>query len=365
MASNPKFDPHRGVWRMKYRSEKGGPWISVVLCKHPGWKKNHPVPAKPPQLAKDRHRDFEDIEYRALNGLGAGPKRARSLESYIEGYLESHAAVRRKGSTDHVRRHASRFVEFCRDRGVDTLQGVTRAICRDYLEMRAGAVAASTLKTERGFLMGIWARAVEDELMPSNPWTNARPAVKATDPTWTFWTPEEIGKIVGACRGWWRELVLLLANTGFRVSTGLGMEWRWIDWRAGTIKIQPGEGIKTAYTHVMGRAARDLLERRQIMEKKGSPLVFPNPRGGGVVTYDTANGAIQRAIDRAGVRPGTPHDLRHTYARLLILAGVPVTVVQSQLGHASLAQTQKYVRTTETEAARFVSDFGVGEPPEG
>jgi integrase len=112
----------------------------------------------------------------------------------------------------------------------------------------------------------------------------------------------------------------------------------------------------------MGRGAREVLSRRLAASKsKGSGLVFPNPRDGrSVVGYATASAAIGRAIERGGVRPGTPHDFRHSYGRALALAGVPITVVQSQLGHKSLKMTLLYTSAAVEDSTRFVADFGIG-----
>lgn len=38
------------------------------------------------------------------------------------------------------------------------------------------------------------------------------------------------------------------------------------------------------------------------------------------------------------------HGLRHAHAAELVAEGVPVNVIQQQLGHASLATTDRYLR---------------------
>lgn len=55
-----------------------------------------------------------------------------------------------------------------------------------------------------------------------------------------------------------------------------------------------------------------------------------------------------------------PHQLRHTYAVVAEEAGVPVSQVQADLGHASLATTQTYLHADQRarkSAARVVSDI--------
>ena len=50
---------------------------------------------------------------------------------------------------------------------------------------------------------------------------------------------------------------------------------------------------------------------------------------------------------QAGVCRRACHQLRHTFARHLIEAGVPVTSVQRLLGHARLRTTQTYLHISD------------------
>jgi integrase len=72
-----------------------------------------------------------------------------------------------------------------------------------------------------------------------------------------------------------------------------------------------------------------------------SPWVFPAP------SDDTKpmNAAFLRfkvwykLLRKAGGRPVRIHDLRHTYASLLLLAGEPMLYVKEQLGHSTVQVT--------------------------
>lgn len=363
MASKPYPDRRRGTWKLKYRPDPLGKWVAVTLGDDPRLKGARP-PKTPPQFILDRAAEFREVEYRSKHGMAAAPARAKGLAGYVADAIAAHQSTAKPGSTKQLKRHAERFVAFCATKGIDTVQGVTKATCRDYLEVRAKEVAATTLQTERGYLIGIWSRAVDDDLIAANPWGRAKVKAKREPAEPTFWTAGEIARIVAACRKpLHADLVLVLANTGIRISTALSMPWEWIDWSAGMIRIAEGQDVKTRYVHAMNRVARDVLTRRRFA-KGADPLVFPNEaKGGGRIPYDTANDAIGRAIKRAGVPHGTPHDLRHSYARLMIEAGVPVTTVQSQLGHTSLIMTMRYVRTKEEVAARIVEDIGFADGP--
>ena len=49
--------------------------------------------------------------------------------------------------------------------------------------------------------------------------------------------------------------------------------------------------------------------------------------------------AMKRACRLAKLRARTPHDLRHTYATLLLMAHISPAYVQKQLGHHSITMT--------------------------
>jgi integrase len=48
---------------------------------------------------------------------------------------------------------------------------------------------------------------------------------------------------------------------------------------------------------------------------------------------------LRRACKAAGLEIRNPHDLRHTYATILLMAGVSPAYVQKQLGHSSISMT--------------------------
>lgn len=366
MASRPFPDKKRRIWVMKYRPDPTGKWVRVTLGKDPRLEGARP-PKSPPQAVLDRAREFAEIEYRAKHGMQAGPARARGLAAYLEDYVTAFAASHKPGSVRQLARHVENFAAFAKGKGVTSVQGVSRSVCRDFLEYRISLVSHDTLRTEAGYLMPVWSRAVEDGLVGKNPWARLKVPGKSTRSDPTFWTAKDVARIAAHCaRPWQSDFVLLLANTGMRISTALAMKWGWVNWAEGSITIpreaaatQPG--VKTGYTMAMNRVARDVLQKRR-MTKDSPDLVFPNPyHGGGEIPYDSAREAIARAIKNAGVKKGTPHDLRHTYGRLLMKSGVPANVVQAQLGHSSLATTQRYVEIDAAEAARQLENFGIGD----
>jgi site-specific recombinase XerD len=53
-------------------------------------------------------------------------------------------------------------------------------------------------------------------------------------------------------------------------------------------------------------------------------------------------GRFQRALREAGIEGFVWHDLRHTFASYLVMAGVPLTSVIELMGHKTLTMTLRY-----------------------
>lgn len=361
MASAPFIDKRYGQWYMKYKPDPKGGWVRVPLGKHPAPFPPSKPPKKPPQFVLDRAREFTEIEYRAKHHIGPTPAREKGLASFAEDYLQAFKVTHSEKAYRDSERNVHRFVEFAVAKGVTSIQGISRAICRDYMEARqAKGVTTASLQTEKGHLSPLMTRAVTDELIPANPWTYTKVPGKKAEHKPTFWTAEQVVKIAEACdKPWHSDLVLLLANTGIRTSATLNMQWDWINWELGTISI-PSEldKAKKGYSVAMSPVARDILQRR-IMTSKGSKYVFPNPSGK-AFHYATFRVVMIKATAKAGVPLGTPHDLRHTFARLLIASNAPINVVQATLGHSSITMTQRYTKVDERAAAPHMDQFGIG-----
>ena len=51
---------------------------------------------------------------------------------------------------------------------------------------------------------------------------------------------------------------------------------------------------------------------------------------------------MRDACKRAGIKPISIHGMRHTYARLSIMNGVPLLVVAKNLGHSNTGMIEKH-----------------------
>jgi len=81
---------------------------------------------------------------------------------------------------------------------------------------------------------------------------------------------------------------------------------------------------------------RSLLAIRRI---PGSPWIFCKKNG---ERYGNIRKAFEGTKRRAGIVDFRFHDLRHTFASYLVMAGVDLKTVQELLGHKSFEMTLRY-----------------------
>jgi integrase len=77
----------------------------------------------------------------------------------------------------------------------------------------------------------------------------------------------------------------------------------------------------------------------------GDGLVWDNGRGGYLYQESAWWKILNTAIEKCGIRVSSPRNLytfRHTFCANLCLAGVPITVVKTIMGHSSILTTMRY-----------------------
>ena len=67
------------------------------------------------------------------------------------------------------------------------------------------------------------------------------------------------------------------------------------------------------------------------------------------ISVDAVQSLVKRACRQAGLKPASPHKLRHTSASLMLRQGVDIRTISEVLGHSSISATQIYTHLQPTQ----------------
>ncbi len=161
-----------------------------------------------------------------------------------------------------------------------------------------------------------------------------------------FLTWLEVEELAAATVEPYGNLVQLAALTGLRQGELFALRDRSIDRGTMTLSVEHGVyagelvPLKTKAARRNGdlSAKAAALIRRQLFARTPNQLglVFPSS-GGRILNDDNFRHRIfAPAVRRSGLGPVRFHDLRHTYAALMVAAGAHPKYLQAQMGHSSI-----------------------------
>ncbi len=222
-------------------------------------------------------------------------------------------------------------------------------------------LSTSTVRLMHNTLYKALKQAVRWSLVPRNVAEIVqapRPKKKEIRPL----TPEQARTLLEAARGDRLEALYVLAVTaGLRRGELLGLRWQDVDLERGSLQVRQQltrtkdglsftspKGGKSRSVRLTQNAIKVLRShrKRQLEEKlrlaglwRDTGLVFTSTTGTPVDVRSLAGRSFGPLLERAGLPRIRFHDLRHTFATVLLSRGTHPKVVQEMLGHANVSQT--------------------------
>jgi site-specific recombinase XerD len=145
-----------------------------------------------------------------------------------------------------------------------------------------------------------------------------------------------------------RGLIVVLWRAGLRIQEALALAESDLDRRRGALLVRRGKGGRRREVGMDAWGWEELqpwLELR--LEIPIGPLfcVINGPTCGRAWSSAAARTDLRRTAATAGVRRRfAPHQLRHAHAVEMAREGVPLIVIQRQLGHSNLGITSIYLQ---------------------
>lgn len=143
-----------------------------------------------------------------------------------------------------------------------------------------------------------------------------------------------------------KALIVIGWRSGIRISEAIALEPKDLDREKQTVRILHGKGDKARTIGLDTQAwsvVQAWLDHRASLSIDQHSKLFCTIEGG-QLSDRYVRALMGRLAKAAGITKRVHyHGLRHTMASELAAEGVPMNLIQQQLGHSSLAVTSKYV----------------------
>ncbi|MGH9747261.1 MAG: tyrosine-type recombinase/integrase [Candidatus Acidiferrales bacterium] len=229
--------------------------------------------------------------------------------------------------------------------------------------LKGKGLTNSTLNRYRSFISSVFAHALKSNLISMNPVARVG-RYRENDSRLRWLKPDEEERLRGAlmttmaaraARMWEFDLALY---TGIRRGEQWNLKWKDVDLERGNITVKG----KTGRRHVLANASA--LASLRKLHALTSEQEFVSPDNDGSQKRDWRTW-FREACAEANVENFHWHDLRHTFASRLVMAGVDIRTVQELLGHKSIVQTMRYAhlsvdhRTAAVEKINALTEAAV------
>ncbi|SLM30607.1 Integrase family protein (fragment) [Desulfamplus magnetovallimortis] len=222
-------------------------------------------------------------------------------------------------------------------------------------------LSASTVTHMKCCVAGVLNVAMDDEVLKVNPAHRLGKIFKTRQVKDDIepYSKDELVQLMEAFQEFFPEhypMALTLARTGMRIGEVVALQWKDIDFKKRHIHIQrtfsrdklgtPKNG-KDRYVDMSNQLAKVLAQLKEVRKaeaeengwKRKPKWIFINKVGNTIDINHWRKRVFYKVIEKSGLKKIRIHDLRHTYASLLIQAGESLTYIRDQLGHHSISFT--------------------------
>jgi integrase len=262
---------------------------------------------------------------------------------------------------EYSKQHHSELTRDGLDRTLETIltwfegrppMGITpQEIDRQLALLTIAGKKPATVNRYRSALSLVFSLAVKNGKVPANPCRHV-PTLTENNARVRFLEEEEEdairGNIQKLCPQ--RELEFDLAlHTGMRQAEMYSLRWEDVDLKRNVITIPRSKHGEKRHIPInsVARAAFAILSTRRDASGRVIPLLRETARknrGDRVRYYPRW---FEDIVTAAGVKNFRWHDLRHTFASRLVMAGVNVRTVQELMGHRAYEMTLRYAHLSD------------------
>ena len=314
------------------RPKGSGIWWAVLYDEH-GHKRRKRC--GPKRLAVQFRAKMQNQVFERVHFPGRFRPKNVLVSDAIEDYL-----VRKRGTLKSLvnwERYAKQWKETLA--GKTLRQLVPGDVERYAARRRTQGLSDASVNRELTFLRSVINMAIADGKAETNP-VLSRLFVKESNERVRYLTDEEEKSLREKVDDADWPKVAVAIHTGLRQGNLFQLRWSDVNFDAGVVRV-PRSKSGEAYTVPMNDEVRAVL--RDLPSRLRSEWVFPSRDGDTPLNpKNFLHRVFYPALEEAGIADFRWHDLRHTFASRLVLAGVDLPTVKELMGHKTLLMTLRY-----------------------
>lgn len=167
-----------------------------------------------------------------------------------------------------------------------------------------------------------------------------------------YLSEEEIDRLLNACNGNLKGIVLIALNAGLRKGEILNLRWDDIDLKNQFFLLdltKNGARKDIPFNDTIKQVLSEQLSKRRL----DIPYVFYNEETNN--KFVDIKKPFRNALRRAKINDFKFHDLRHTFASYLVMNGADSFTVKELLGHKTLRMTERYTHLANGHKVKAVN----------
>ena len=266
------------------------------------------------------------------------------FDDFMKEYLELHSKQNNRSWLKTDSHNLKVLKDFF---GGYLLSDITPHLIEQYRQKRLQKVSPSTVNRNLSCLSCMFNKAIMwGKFDGVNPVGQVK-KFKVKSQRELFLEQGEVQRLINACNGYLKAIVIIAVNTGMRRGEILSLKWVDLDLIRGIIYVMNAKNGERREVP-MNEQVRQVF---RLMPQGDAPNVFLKKDG-------TAIGDIKKSFSTALIRCGIKgfrfHDLRHTAASQLVMAGVDLNTVRELLGHKSIEMTMRYAHLSPNHKRQAV-----------
>jgi integrase len=225
------------------------------------------------------------------------------------------------------------------------LDEITPLLIEKYKAARRKRVGPATVNKELACFKTMFSKAVVWGMSTSNPIKKVS-MFREPPGRVRFLSQEEIDRLLFEAADHLKPIIIVALYTGMRKSEILKLTWKDIDFEHRLLFVRNSKNGSSRQIPM----AQDVVRVLQPLPATQS-RVFTGTQQNSVSSIRTG---FENAVKRAEIEDFSFHDLRHTFASYMVMAGVDILTVKELLGHRTLAMTARYAHLSSAHKSRAV-----------